>query len=55
MQTSGASRREKADVYLLFEWNRNSHNVIARSACDEAIQSCHRHRCEDWIASLRSQ
>jgi hypothetical protein len=29
MQTSGTSRRENADVHLLFEWNQDSHNVIA--------------------------
>jgi hypothetical protein len=29
MQTSGTSRRENADVHLLFEWNQNSDNVIA--------------------------
>ena len=45
MQTSGASRRGNANVYL---------NVIARSDSDEAIQLPFR-RAKSWIASLRSQ
>jgi hypothetical protein len=53
-QTSGVSRREKVAVYPLFEIRITSHNVIARSVCDEAIQlPCLLH--ESWIASLRSQ
>ena len=61
MQTSGTSRRENADVHLLFEpigclrLNHNSHNVIARSPCDEAIQLTNRHRCEmDCFACARN-
>jgi hypothetical protein len=52
-QTSGRSCRENADVYVLVELNYNSHSVIARRPCDEAIHLPNRHRCEmDCFASL---
>jgi hypothetical protein len=62
-QASGASRREKADAYLVFELNYKSRSVIARSAlvrrsppsgeggCDEAIHLT-TGAAVKWIASL---
>ena len=51
MQTSGASRRENADVYLLF--------VIESEMCPrhcEHSEAIHSHQAKkEWIASLRSQ
>jgi len=49
-QASGAWCREIADVYLVFELNCNSHTVIARSRCDEAIHLATGSAVK-WIAS----
>ena len=37
-QTSGESCGENADVYLVFEWKQNSHNVIASAAKQSILQ-----------------
>ena len=50
-QASGRSCRENADVQLLFEQKQNSHTVIARSRCDEAIHLATGSAVK-WIASL---
>jgi hypothetical protein len=44
-QTSGAFRREKADVYPVFEMNRNSHSVIASVAKQSMPPSKERMDC----------
>jgi hypothetical protein len=59
-QTSGGTHREIAmwlvAAYRLFEkFETELHSVIARSACDEAIQLSLVTLQESWIASLRSQ
>ena len=57
-QSSGEMRREAAKVCLRFQTRMGEGDaapcsVIARSPCDEAIQTVTAE--EFWIASLRSQ
>ncbi|MDO9296840.1 hypothetical protein, partial [Bradyrhizobium sp.] len=52
-QSPDAWRRENADVHLLLKVDANSHRVVARSACDEAIHLS-AGTAAKWIASSQA-